>query len=37
MILEIFDFLLEAFLELLVELCCWCLAGLWRGLQEIFR
>jgi hypothetical protein len=36
MMFEIFDFLLEAFLELLVELCCWCLAELGRGLQEIF-
>ena len=37
MILEILEFLLGAFLELLVELCCWRLAELWRGLQEIFR
>jgi hypothetical protein len=37
MMFEILDFLLEAFLELLVELCCWCLAELWRGRQEIFR
>jgi hypothetical protein len=35
--LEIFDFLLEAFLELLVELFCRGLAELWRGLQAIFR
>jgi hypothetical protein len=35
--IDFFDILLEGLLELLVELCYWGLAEIWRELQEIFR